>query len=711
MQLRYDGTNVTGWYSEQRDRLHAGRSRLAAAGERQDRRVLAFGNHGTGTAPEAAFDSFRITAPGGPTGPSFDDEFDGSTLDAERWDASVRQNQNASVGGGQLTILTEPGDIYQNDTTPPPNNFILQDSSHAGENWTIETRVDSRVNGGYGQGGLIAYVDGNNYVKLDPISDAGQTRINRIELRTEIAGTPTGPASDPQIADGTGTVFYLRLNKNGESYTGEFSRDGTTWLPAGTVTNPMADPDFGVFAFGPQADGQGDAVTFDYFWLDGQDPPSECECEATGGDSFDSGSLDKTKWNAIVREQADLYAVQAGWLEMTTVNGDIYTNGNPATTRNFILQEPTSAGQDWVIETHIDASTISGGYEQAGLLVYDNDDNYIKYDIISDDGQTVRNRLELRSEINGAIQTPQPADPPITNNAAEVWLRLTKTGNSYAGEYSFDGTTWSSVNIPVTNPMVDPAFGIFTLGVNSGGGRPRFDYFSIDGSTGCEEPEPENAPPVINAATATPQSGFAPLEVDFAVDATDSDAGDTLTYAWDFDGDGDVDSTEEDPTYTYATAGEYEAEVTVSDGEVERSRTVNVSVFGPDDPEARFRVLVFSKTAGFRHDSIDEGHAAIEALGEANDFQVDHTEDAAIFNAAALAHYDTVVFLSTTGDVLNAAQQTAFENYIKGGGGFTGIHAAADTEYEWKWYGSLVGALLPQPPARDARGGRDRRGR
>ena len=93
----------------------------------------------------------------------------------------------------------------------------------------------------------------------------------------------------------------------------------------------MADPDFGVFAFGPQADGQGDAVTFDYFWLDGQDPPSECECEATGGDSFDSGSLDKTKWNAIVREQADLYAVQDGWLEMTTVNGDIYTNGNPAT--------------------------------------------------------------------------------------------------------------------------------------------------------------------------------------------------------------------------------------------------------------------------------------------------------------------------------------------------------------------------------------------
>jgi PKD repeat protein len=418
----------------------------------------------------------------------------------------------------------------------------------------------------------------------------------------------------------------------------------------------------------------------------------------TGGDSFDSGALDKTKWNAIVREQADLYEINDGWLEMETVNGDIYTGGNPAPTRNFILQEPTEANQDWVIETHVDAATLSGGYEQAGLMVYADDDNYIKFDIISDDGQTVLNRLELRSEIGGAIQQPQPVDPPVPAGETDVWLRLTKTGTSYAGEYSFDGVTYQDVNIPVTNPMVDPAFGIFTLGVNSGGGTARFEYFSLNGSTGCEEPEPENQAPVIEDVAASPQTGFAPLEVDFTVDASDPDEGDTLTYAWDFDGDGDTDSTQEDPTHTYTAEGEYEAEVTVSDGEAERSRTVTVDVFGPDDPQARFRVLVFSQTAGFRHDSIDEGHAAIEELGADNDFQVDHTEDAAIFNAAALARYDTVVFLSTTGDVLNAAQQTAFENYIQAGGGFTGIHAAADTEYDWKWYGRMIGAYFHSHP-------------
>ncbi len=111
-------------------------------------------------------------------------------------------------------------------------------------------------------------------------------------------------------------------------------------------------------------------------------------------------------------------------------------------------------------------------------------------------------------------------------------------------------------------------------------------------------------------------------------------------------------------------------------------------------------VLVFSKTAGFRHTSIDEGIAAIQALGTANDFTVTATEDGAAFTDANLAQYDAVVWLSTTGDVLNDAQQDAFERYMQAGGGYVGIHAAADTEYAWGWYGQMVGALLQEPPSR-----------
>ena len=112
-----------------------------------------------------------------------------------------------------------------------------------------------------------------------------------------------------------------------------------------------------------------------------------------------------------------------------------------------------------------------------------------------------------------------------------------------------------------------------------------------------------------------------------------------------------------------------------------------------------FDVLVFSKTAGFRHSSIAAGIAAITQLGVQHNFGVFATEDAAVFNDADLAAYQCVVFLNTTGDILNNDQQAAFERYIQGGNGFVGIHSAADTEYGWSWYGSLVGAYFESHPA------------
>lgn len=111
------------------------------------------------------------------------------------------------------------------------------------------------------------------------------------------------------------------------------------------------------------------------------------------------------------------------------------------------------------------------------------------------------------------------------------------------------------------------------------------------------------------------------------------------------------------------------------------------------------KVLVFSKTAGFRHkDGIPAGIAAIKKLGAENKFSVDATEDAQAFSPENLKQYGAVIFLSTTGDVLNETQQAAFEQYIKSGGGFVGVHAATDTEYDWPWYGQLVGAYFGSHP-------------
>ena len=90
--------------------------------------------------------------------------------------------------------------------------------------------------------------------------------------------------------------------------------------------------------------------------------------------------------------------------------------------------------------------------------------------------------------------------------------------------------------------------------------------------------------------------------------------------------------------------------------------------------------------------------AAIQALGTEKNWQVDATEDASLFTDAVLSHYDVVIFISTTGDFLNDTQQAAFERFIRSGKGYVGIHAAADAEYDWRWYGQLVGAYFRNHP-------------
>ncbi|MFL6259633.1 MAG: ThuA domain-containing protein [Thermoanaerobaculia bacterium] len=105
----------------------------------------------------------------------------------------------------------------------------------------------------------------------------------------------------------------------------------------------------------------------------------------------------------------------------------------------------------------------------------------------------------------------------------------------------------------------------------------------------------------------------------------------------------------------------------------------------------KLRVLVFTKTTGFRHDSIPDGIALVQSLGAANGFRVDATEDAAVFNPQGLKAYRAVIFLNTTGEVLGPAQKAAFRNYIRQGGGWVGVHSAADTEHAWPFYGQLLG--------------------
>ena len=118
----------------------------------------------------------------------------------------------------------------------------------------------------------------------------------------------------------------------------------------------------------------------------------------------------------------------------------------------------------------------------------------------------------------------------------------------------------------------------------------------------------------------------------------------------------------------------------------------------PPPPAGPPRVLVFSKTAGYRHESIDLGKKVLMALGAANGFVVDTTEDAAQISEASLKKYDAVIFLSPTGNILDRASELDLQRYIEAGGGYVGIHAATDAEYDWRWYGRLVGGYFTSHP-------------
>ena len=114
-------------------------------------------------------------------------------------------------------------------------------------------------------------------------------------------------------------------------------------------------------------------------------------------------------------------------------------------------------------------------------------------------------------------------------------------------------------------------------------------------------------------------------------------------------------------------------------------------------PETR-SVLVFSKTEGYRHASIEQGQEMFRRLASEQNFQVAFSEDATDFNQVDLAKHNVVVFLSTTGDILNPEQQRELERFMAAGGNWMGIHAAADTEYDWPWYNELVGAYFLSHP-------------
>ncbi|MDG4773054.1 ThuA domain-containing protein [Solwaraspora sp. WMMD792] len=465
-------------------------------------------------ATASAYASVRVEAPNTSCFGARSDDFLGNELDRDRWTV-VRESQVYSVADGTLLLPTGVGDLYgdRNDAT----NLVLQPAPDGA--WQATTKVTLPVTANYQQAGLLVYGDDDNYAKVDLLYNGSR----RVEFIRETAGTPRNEGADATDAP-TGDTIYLRVTSDGTNLTAAMSADGQTFTPVGreAALAGIENPQIGVFALNGGTEAPVVDAAFDWFQVTPDEPAGPVE----PSDEFDGDALDKCRWDAIVREDAAAYRVVDGSLFIDVPNGDIYTGDNTGPT-NFILQ--TAPEGDWTIETKIDGSLLNEQYQQAGLLVYADDDNYLKLDFVTDNspGSAVSRRIEFRSEIDAVIQNPQPGATGLTSG---VWyLRVSRAGDVFTAAYSADGTDWTEFE-SLTSAVVGatPKIGVFTLSGNQTESKTAsFDYFRLT----TEVSEEDTTAPVTEAEVvgtgepAGPVEGWYPGPVAVTLTATDEDGG------------------------------------------------------------------------------------------------------------------------------------------------------------------------------------------
>ncbi|MFI7035028.1 ThuA domain-containing protein [Microbispora rosea] len=410
------------------------------------------------------------------------DDFLGNQLDRDRWSV-IRENQDLKVADGSLIIPTSATDIYQTTNNTP--NIVVQPAPSGA--WTATAKLTLKATDAYQQAGLVLYGDDDNYAKivLEGRSTSGSDHASRIfQFIREDKGAPNEvtASNTANLGDTYPDTVYVRFISDGTNITAHYSADGTNFT-AMSETKPLAgitNPKIGLISLAGANHPVVDAA-FDWFQI----TPDDKATAPTPDDQFDGTTLDNCRWDSIVRPDATAARVTGGNLELDTTTGDIYgtTNSGP---KNFILQKAPSG--DWTLETKVDGSALNEQYQQGGLMVYGDDDNYVKFDFLTTNaaGSTVARTIELRSEVGGTVQNPQPQ---VNNlSAGPWWLRLKKEGDSFTGSYSSDGTTWTDLATNGTVAVVKNSavanaskVGVYTIGTAQSASKTvKFDYFKLN---------------------------------------------------------------------------------------------------------------------------------------------------------------------------------------------------------------------------------------
>ncbi|QDH10819.1 DUF1349 domain-containing protein [Nocardioides dongxiaopingii] len=486
--------------------------------------LLTLGSQAASVGITAEFDYFTLTPDdtavpcggGGDTGCL--EPFDGTSL-SDTWDV-VRPTGNIAVGGGTLTIPMAATDLYQ--TTNNAGDLVVRDLP-AGP-FQVVTKVTAPINRQYQQAGLLIYGDDDNYIKLvaQGRSSSADAASNIIQLTKEVGAT-----ADEANTSGLGATFpstvWLRLTStDGAAVTGEYSADGTTWvaMPRGFDLTGITNPRVGVTAFANNIEAAQISAQFDSFELVSDGCQTDPGCVV---DQFDGNAL-STSWSTV-RPSGNL-TVSGGSVSIPLESTDLYQTTNTA--RDLVLTDLPDG--PFVATTKVSAP-INRSYQSAGLLLYGDDDNYIKHVFQgrSDQPDAGSNIIQTAKEV-GATATETNSSGLGADFPTTVWLRLaSENGTDVIGSYSSDGETWTEMaaGYDLTG-ISNPRIGLLAAANTTAGAgiTATFDWFTLGSDAACEpggeEPTDTAAPTTtLDIAAATGQAGWYTTRPSFTLAATD----------------------------------------------------------------------------------------------------------------------------------------------------------------------------------------------
>ena len=386
-------------------------------------------------------------------------------------------------------------------------------------NWTASTKLTLAHTSHWQWAGLVVHKSDDEYNKVGFVRGQNGAANRFVEFQSETNGQRTTPGAPALPAD-FATTIHLRLTNTNGTLTAAYSADGTAWtnVNGSTALKTGAGTRIGVMAAGDLGTTPVSAAV-DSFTV----TPDGTAGAFEPADEFDGSTLDGCRWAESVRYNSHTASVADGHLKIGTEPGDINGN-NPVQPRNFILQDAPEG--DWVAETKLKAP-LKHRYQLAGLLMYGNDDNYAKADIVAYNapGSALDLRAELAAEKGGnGVGGGDAINIPDTTESGYWWVQVTKVGTTYtAAVKSTAGASWTPIGDGITYDGPLNSLGVMAIGPEQE--EPvtvEFDYFHLDTE---EEPPADTTAPVTTLtwqpATADGEQGWYVTAPGFTLDAED----------------------------------------------------------------------------------------------------------------------------------------------------------------------------------------------